>query len=353
MSMGENVKVAVVGASGYTGQELVRLLLQHPRIEIACVTSRSEAGRLVTDVFPRFKGSPKVNDLPFIAPDVEKMKQLGVEAAFLALPHGVAASFAEPLIDAGIRVIDLSADFRLRSPEIYEEFYGAPHPAPHLLEEAVYGLPEVYGEQIEKARLIASPGCYPTSVLLPLLPILKEGLINPETICVSSMSSASGAGKKTDPSLLFCEVNESVRAYGAPKHRHLSEIEQELSLASQQEVKISFVPHLLPTNAGIATTIFADLKTDPQHVSALIAAAYQEAYENSSFVRVLGEGVFGDTKNVARTNFVDIGWVIDDRTNRLILSSAEDNLGKGAGSQGVQSFNVIYGFPETEGLLHF
>jgi len=346
-----SVKTAVIGASGYTGQELLRLLASHPGVELVAVTSRQEAGRPLAEVFPRLRGASRFEGLSFIAPDIEAVAASGAEAAFLALPHGVAADFAGPLLERGLRLVDLSADFRLRSAAVYEEFYGQPHPAPQLLDRAVYGLPEFYAQEIAGAALVASPGCYPTSILVALVPLLRAGLVDPGSIVVASLSGASGAGKKADASLLFCEVNESLRAYGAPKHRHLSEIEQELSLAAGAEVRISFVPHLMPVTAGIATTVFADAAVPVEGLGASVAAAYGEAYAGRPFVRVLGEGRFADTKHVVRTNFVDLGWVVDPRTRRLILSSAEDNLGKGAAGQAVQSFNLMFGLPEDCGLL--
>lgn len=349
----ERIKTAVIGASGYTGQELLRLLAMHPSVELVAVTSRQEAGRSLVSVFPRLTGAPSLEGLAFMDPDIDAVVATGATVAFLALPHGVASEFAIPLLERGLRVIDLSADFRLRSAAVYEEFYGHSHPAPHLLDEAVYGLPEFYREEIIDARLVASPGCYPTSVIVPLLPLLKKGIVKPQGIAVSSLSGVSGAGRKADLSLLFVEVNESLRAYGAPKHRHLSEIEQELSFAAGSEVTISFVPHLMPVNAGILTTIFCEPQGSPGDLSAQVAAAMEEAYGGRPFVRLLGEGGFADTKNVIRTNFVDVGWVIDERTGRLILFSAEDNLGKGAGSQAIQSFNLMNGLPETCGLLNF
>lgn len=349
----QRIKVAVVGASGYTGQELLRLLAMHPVVELVSVTSRQEAGRRLTSVFPRLAGAPSVAGLSFMEPDIEAVVATGAKVAFLALPHGVASEFAIPLLERGIRVIDLSADFRLRSAAVYEEFYGYAHPAPALLQRAVYGLPEFYRDEIITADLVASPGCYPTSILVPLVPLLKRGLIKGSGIAVSSLSGVSGAGKKADVSLLFAEVNESLRAYGAPKHRHLSEIEQELTFAAGSPVTISFVPHLMPVNAGILTSIFCEPGGDIDTLSAQVAAAFAEFYGSCPFVRILGEGVFADTKQVVRTNFVDVGWVIDRRAGRLILSSAEDNLGKGAGSQAIQSFNLMHGLSETCGLLNF
>ena len=341
------IKIAIVGASGYSGMELLRLLLGHPGVELVAVTSRQEAGKSLAAVFPRFAKTPGA-DLTFIAPDPDAITQTGAQAAFLALPHGVAAEIARALLDRGLRVIDLSADFRLRDAAVYEEYYGGAHPAPDLLAEAVYGLPEVRAAEIKAARLIASPGCYPTSILLPLLPLLRENLIDQATIVANSMSGVSGAGRKADLALLFCECNESARAYGVPKHRHLAEIEQELSLAAGEKVVISFIPHLIPVNSGIVTTTTAKLAAGvaPETVGAALVAAYA----SQPFVRLLGQGGCADTKNITRTNFIDIGWQYDPRTGRVLLLSAEDNLGKGAGGQAVQSFNLMFGLAVTDGL---
>ncbi len=278
---------------------------------------------------------------------MEAVAASGATVAFLALPHGAAADYTVSLLDKGLRVIDLSADFRLHDASIYEEFYGAPHPAPHLLAESVYGLPEIHRDAIRDARLVASPGCYPTSILLPLIPLLREGLVDPDTIVANSMSGVSGAGRKADLLLLFAECNESLRAYGLPRHRHLSEIEQELSLAAGDQVVITFVPHLVPVNNGICTTTSATLTGELEAVE----QALRSIYENSVFVRLLGRGTCPDSKNVTRSNFIDIGWHHDPRTGRLLLLSAEDNLGKGAASQAVQSFNVLCGLDESAGLV--
>jgi N-acetyl-gamma-glutamyl-phosphate reductase len=258
----------------------------------------------------------------------------------------VAAEIARALLGHGLKVIDLSADFRLNDPAVYQEFYGDAHPATDLLEQAVYGLPEVHGDTIVGADLVASPGCYPTSILLPLIPLLRAGLVDPSTIVCHSMSGVSGAGKKADVTLLFSECNESVRAYGLPKHRHLSEIEQELTIAAGKPVTISFLPHLVPVTAGIATTTTATLTGSPDQVT----TALTDAYADAAFVRLLGAGACPDTKNVTGTNFIDIGWHHDPRTGRLLLLSAEDNLGKGAGGQAVQTFNRMFGLGETNGL---
>ena len=344
------IKTAIVGASGYSGMELLRLLLGHPGAELVAVTSRQEAGKALGTVFPRFGKAPG-SELTFMEPDPDAIAATGAQAAFLALPHGVAAEIARALLERGLKVIDLSADFRLRDAAVYQEFYDHAHPAPDLLAEAVYGLPEIRADEIKAARLIASPGCYPTSILLPLLPLLRENLIDPATIVANSMSGVSGAGRKADLTLLFCECNESARAYGVPKHRHLSEIEQELSIAAGEKVVISFIPHLIPVNAGIATTTTAKLREGMAPEA--VGAALEKAYAGQAFVRLLGKGGCADTKNVTRTNFIDIGWQYDPRTGRVLLMSAEDNVGKGAGGQAVQSFNLMFGLSETDGLQNF
>jgi N-acetyl-gamma-glutamyl-phosphate reductase len=350
------VRVAIVGASGYSGEELVRLLIHHPRVDLTAVTSRSNAGQTVAQVFPKFASHPKSRALRFSDPNPELLaKQANI--VFLALPHGVAAEFAVPLLQAGATVIDLSADFRLRRPEVYREFYGHEHPAPELLEKAVYGLPEAYRSRIPDSFLIASPGCYPTSILIPTLPLVRAGLIKTTGIIADSLSGVSGAGRKAEIDYLFVECNESVRAYGLPKHRHLSEIEQELSLAAGEPVTIQFTPHLVPVNRGILTTLYLAPSrhfSTPDETARLgeeIAACYRDAYANEPFVRVLEGRALPDTKNVVGTNVVELAWRLDPRTGRLIVLSAEDNIVKGASGQAVQSMNVLCGFPETTGLL--
>ena len=344
----KKTKVAVLGASGYSGIELLRILLRHPAAELVCVTSRQAAGKSIASVFPRFTAAGPASELKFIAPDADAIAACGAEVAFLALPHGVAHEYAIGLLERGIRVIDLSADFRLDDAAVYEEFYDHPHPAPELLKEAVYGLPEINADAIRTARLVASPGCYPTSVLLPLIPLLRAEMILPESICVFSMSGVSGAGRKESVPLLFCECNESVRAYSVPKHRHLSEIEQELSKAAGECLRITFTPHLVPVTAGILTTIYVEPRIWKENED--LDAIYAAAYGSSRFVRLRGRNQCPDTKDVVRTNYIDIGWAPDQRTGRFILMSAEDNLWKGAASQAVQSFNLMTACPETAGL---
>jgi N-acetyl-gamma-glutamyl-phosphate reductase len=345
----KQTKVAIIGASGYTGEELIRYLLRHPNVEITCVTSRQHAGKTIGEVYPRFRQTGPGSLVKFILPEVADVAATGAEVAFLAVPHGVAIDYAGALLEAGLVVIDLSADFRLRDADVYQEYYDQAHPRPDLLKSAVYGLPEAYAEVIRKSNLIASPGCYPTSVLMPLLPLLREKLIKPDSIHVFSMSGVSGAGRKESIPLLFCECNESVRPYSVPKHRHLSEIEQELSLAAGEKIVISFTTHLVPVHSGIVTTIYAA----PTDQAVDLNEAYSRAYGSAPFVRLLGKGGCPDSKNVTGTNFIDLGWVHDPRTNRYVLMSTEDNIGKGAAAQAVQSFNLRFGHAETAGLLVF
>ncbi len=352
----DEVTVGIVGASGYSGEELVRLLLAHPRAELTAVTSRQYAGQTVAQVFPKFAHHPRARELRFTEPNAELLAKQA-EVVFLALPHGVAAEYAVPLLQSGCQVIDLSADFRLRSAEVYKDFYAHEHPAPDLLAKAVYGLPEVYRAAIKGAALIASPGCYPTSILLPTLPLLRAGLIKSTGIVADSLSGVSGAGRKAELDYLFVECNESVRPYGLPKHRHLSEIEQELSVAVRRPVVIQFTPHLIPVNRGILTTLYLAPEkhfTTAAEMSALndqIAACYQAAYAQEPFVRVLEGKALPDTKNVVGTNVLELAWRLDPRTGRLIVMSALDNIVKGASGQAVQSLNILCGFPETAGLI--
>lgn len=356
LSVSASVNVAIIGASGYSGEELVRLLLRHPRANLVAVTSRQSAGLTVAQVFPRFASYPKSRELRFTEPDAADIAKLA-DLIFLALPHGVAAEFAVPLQAAGKRVIDLSADFRLRSAAVYEEFYAHPHPAPHLLPNAVYGLPELHRDAIRGATLIASAGCYPTSILVPVAPLLRDGLIQPTGIIANSLSGVSGAGRKAEIDYLFCECNESVRPYGVPKHRHLSEIEEQLSLVAGQPVIVQFIPHLIPVNRGILTTLYLAPRThfrtadEAASLGERITQCFRNAYGAEPFVRLLEGKALPDTKNVVGTNVVEIAWRLDVRTGRLIVMSAEDNIVKGAAGQAVQNMNVACGFDETTGLV--
>jgi N-acetyl-gamma-glutamyl-phosphate reductase len=356
MTTFQTKKVAIVGASGYSGEELVRLLLSHPHAELTAVTSRQYAGQSLAQVFPKFANHPRAKELRFSEPKAELLAKQA-QIVFLALPHGVAAEFAVPLLQLGCQVIDLSADFRLKNAEVYRDFYAHDHPAPELLSQAVYGLPEIHRAEIKNASLVASPGCYPTSVLLPTIPLLKAGLIKSTGIIADSLSGVSGAGRKVEPEFLFVECNESVRPYGVPKHRHLSEIEQELSLAAETQVTIQFTPHLIPINRGILTTLYlapTNHFSDTAGMNTLaeqLTSCYRQAYGNEPFIRLLEGKALPDTKNVAGTNVIEIAWRLDPRTGRLVVMSAVDNLVKGASGQAVQSLNIMCGFPETAGLL--
>src|SRR2546427_4938742 len=296
-------KIAIIGASGYSGEELVRLLLAHPQVDLLAVTSRQNAGQTLAQVFPRFANHPRAKALRFSEPDADRLARQA-QMVFLALPHGVAAEYAAPLLKLGCDVIDLSADFRLRSAEIYKEFYGREHPAPELLSQAVYGLPEIHRAAIKDASLIASPGCYPTSILLPTIPLIRAGLVKSSGIIADSLSGVSGAGRKAELDYLFVECNESVRPYGVPKHRHLSEIEQELSILAGEKITVQFTPHLVPVNRGILSTIYVDLNRNND--LDVIDSFYEKAYRDEPFVRLLGEHRLPDTKEVIGTNFIDI-----------------------------------------------
>ena len=349
-------RVAIIGASGYSGEELVRLLLSHPHVELVAVTSRQYAGQKLAQVFPKFASHSHSKTLRFTEPNAEQLAKQ-TDVVFLALPHGVAAEYAVPLLDAGCIVIDLSADFRLKSAEVYREFYAHDHPTPDLLGKSVYGLPEIYRDEIKKSLLIASPGCYPTSILLPAMPLLQAELIKPAGIIADSLSGVSGAGRKAELDCLFCECNESVRPYSVPKHRHLSEIEEQLSFAAGTKVTVQFTPHLIPVNRGILTTLYLTPEksfSTAAEMNALnegILACYTEAYGGEPFVHLLEGKALPDTKNVAGTNVIEIAWRLDPRTGRLIVMSAEDNLIKGASGQAIQSMNLVCGFPETAGLV--
>ena len=344
----KKAKVAIFGASGYSGEELVKRLSEHPLVELSCLTSRQFAGKKASEVFGWVGRRSPLANLTFTEPDVASLRPLGVEFAFLALPHGVASEFAVPLLEQGIKVLDLSADFRVKDPEVYKYFYKHEHPAPSLLQKSIYGLPEAYRDQIRRADLVACPGCYPTSILVPLLPVIRAKMIRLSSIIVNSMSGVSGAGRKAEIDLLFVECNESARPYALPEHRHLSEVEQELSHAAGEQVIIQFAPHLIPLNWGIVTTIHAD-PVAPVSTEAL-EEVFEAAYGSEWFIRLLGSSRYPDIKNVVGTNRLEIAWRVDPRTGRIILMSAEDNLVKGAAGQAIQCLNIMNGWDEALGL---
>jgi len=342
------VKIAIVGASGYSGEELLKRLAEHPLVELGCLTSRQHAGKKASDVFGWIGDHSPLANVEFTEPDLALLPSLGIAFAFLALPHGVAAEFASPLLERGIKVIDLSADFRIKDPGVYRYFYKHEHPVPALLKKSVYGLPEAYRDQISCAALVACPGCYPTSILLPLLPLVRARMIRSSSIIANSLSGVSGAGRKADVDLLFVECNESARPYGLPGHRHLSEIEQEITNAAGQQVRIQFAPHLIPLNRGIVTTIHAE-PVDELTVDS-VGEVYHAAYDRDRFIRLLGSHRYPDVKDVAFSNRAEIAWRVDSRTGRVILMSVLDNLVKGAAGQAIQCFNIMNGWDEGIGL---
>ncbi|OAG27375.1 N-acetyl-gamma-glutamyl-phosphate reductase [Thermodesulfatator autotrophicus] len=338
------LKVAIVGATGYTGLELLRILANHPEVEVVSVTSREKAGQKIKDVFP-FEA--RFADLVFEKPDVENIAPR-VDLVFLCVPHGAAAITAKAFLEAGVKVIDLSADFRLKDSQVYENWYKTTHPCPEIIEQAVYGLPEVYREEIKKSSLVANPGCYPTASLLPLIPLLKEGLIEPQSIIIDAKSGVSGAGRSAKLRLIFCEVNEDFCAYNVAMHRHTPEIEQELNLAAGSSFSINFTTHLVPMSRGILATSYASVKEGVTEKD--LRGALSGAYSKEPFVKVLEEGQYPQTAHVKGTNLCVIGLKLDSRTRRAIIISAIDNLVKGASGQAVQNMNIMAGFSETIAL---
>jgi N-acetyl-gamma-glutamyl-phosphate reductase len=341
------IKAVIFGASGYSGAELTRLLAGHSGVELVAVGADSQAGQKVADIFPALKGvRPEV----FEKLDANTLKGKA-QAAFLALPHGESLQVAPVLLKAGLKVVDLSGDFRLKDPTEYQRWYGKPHTAPELLAEAVYGLPEFFAAEIKKAGFVANPGCYATSVTLALWPLLKAGLVSLDGLIVDSKSGVSGAGRKLSATTQFVEVHENFSAYkvgGA--HQHIPEMEQTLALAAGCPVTLCFTPHLLPVKRGILTTAYAKLKNAATDEKAL-RAAYQQAYESAPFVRVQKDGQpLPSLRSVQGTNFCEIGLKKDERTSTVIVVACLDNLLKGAASHAVQNFNLMFGLDEKEGL---
>jgi N-acetyl-gamma-glutamyl-phosphate reductase len=337
------LKVAVVGASGYTGVELLRILSGHPEVAVTCVTSERSAGKTVGEIFPSVRDR--------YTQVLEKLEPMQVcekaDFIFTALPHQAAMLVVPSFLEKGKKVVDLSADYRFHDPALYGAWY-QPHMNPDLLAKAVYGLPELHRKAIAESDLVGNPGCYPTSIILGLAPLLKKGLLDISTIIADSKSAVSGAGRGAKVDTLFCEVNEGFKAYGIAAHRHTPEIEQELSLLAGEQVTISFTPHLVPMDRGILSTLYATL-TKETSVDELLSL-YQKFYRNEGFVRVLPEGAYPSTLYVRGSNFCDIGLTIDKRTGRVIVVSAIDNLVKGASGQAVQNMNIMNGFPENLGL---
>ncbi|HUI45997.1 MAG TPA: N-acetyl-gamma-glutamyl-phosphate reductase [Nitrospirota bacterium] len=339
-----NLKIAIVGSSGYTGGELYRLLLHHTRATVTAVTSEKSAGHPITTIFPHLAGLTDLICEP-LDPAVIAKK---ADFIFLALPHVTAQEAAFHFHQLGKKVVDLSADYRLTDPAVYETWYEHCHQHPELLKEAVYGLPELHRQKIKKASLIANPGCYPTGAILGLAPLVKSDAIDLKTIIIDSKSGVSGAGRSQSLAYHYPEVNEGFMAYKIGTHRHTPEIEQELGTLAGKSITLSFTPHLAPMNRGILTTIYAMLNTgaDPGRLSSL----YREFYRNEPFVRVLAAGQLPNVRNVRGSNFCDIGIYADLRTGRVVVVTAIDNLVKGASGQAIQNMNLMAGFDETNGL---
>ncbi|MBM15272.1 MAG: N-acetyl-gamma-glutamyl-phosphate reductase [Nitrospina sp.] len=337
------IKVGIAGASGYTGLELIRLLANHTKVKLSVLTSETYQNNSIADVFPSLNG---IIDINLQSLDSQALQSCDV--VFLALPHTAGMDLVPQLMESDCKVIDLSADYRLKNPDDYLEWYSVTHTHPELLSQVVYGLPELNREKIKNAKGVANPGCYPTSVILALAPLLKTDWIDFESIISDSKSGISGAGRKTSITTHFAEANEGLTPYSLVNHRHTPEIEQELSNLAGKPIKISFSPHLIPMNRGMLSTIYINLtnKLNDEHLT----EHYEKFYGNEFFVRILDKGKFAKTQSVSGSNFCDIGIKLDNRVNRLVLTSAIDNLIKGASGQAIQNMNIMLGFEEKTGL---
>ena len=338
------IKVGIIGATGYAGGELVRILMGHKEAEIVWYGSRSYIDQKYADVY---RNMFQIVDAKCMDDNIEALADQ-VDVIFPATPQGFLASVINENILGKTKIVDLSADFRIKDVKVYEKWYGIEHKSPQFIEEAVYGLCEVNRDKVKGARLIANPGCYTTCSILTAYPLAKEGIIDMRTLIVDAKSGTSGAGRGAKVPNLFCEVNENMKAYGVASHRHTPEIEEQLGYASGENVTISFTPHLVPMNRGILATEYATLKKDVTGEE--VKAIYDKYYADEKFVRVLGEGVCPETKWVEGSNYVDIGFKLDPRTNRIVMMGAIDNLVKGAAGQAVQNMNLLFGLPESEGL---
>lgn len=337
------ISVGIVGGTGYTGVELLRLLVAHPDVTLRCITSRAEAGRRVDDLFPNLRGHC---ELAFSDPDSAMLQSCDV--VFFATPHNVALRSVPELLDAGVRVIDLSADFRLRDATLWAHWYGEAHACPELLSEAVYGLPERNREAIRDARLVACPGCYPTAVQLGFLPLLQDGLIDPEHLIANAASGVSGAGRQARVDNLLSEMADNFKAYGVGGHRHLPEIEQGLRQAAGGDVALTFVPHLLPTVRGIHATLYGQLTSAGRGLD--LQQHFEAFYREEPFVDVLPAGEFPQTRAVRGANFCQMAVTVPLDRDVVVITVVEDNLVKGAAGQAVQNLNLMFGLPETRGI---
>ena len=339
------VKVGIIGSTGYAGQELVRLLLGHKEAEIVWYGSRSYIDKKYSDVFGNMF---EIVDEKCLDDNMDELSDKA-DVIFTATPQGLCASLVNEEILSKVKIIDLSADFRIKDVSVYEKWYGIEHKSPEYINEAVYGLCEINRDDIKGKRLIANPGCYTTCSILSLYPLVKEGVIDPNTIIVDAKSGTSGAGRGAKVNNLFCEVNESIKAYGVTTHRHTPEIEEQLGYACGKQIMINFTPHLVPMNRGILVTAYGNLSGDYTYEE--IKSIYDKYYANECFVRVLEKDVCPETRWVEGSNYVDVNFKIDERTKRVVVMGALDNLVKGAAGQAVQNMNLVFGLPETMGLL--
>jgi N-acetyl-gamma-glutamyl-phosphate reductase len=335
------IRIGIVGGTGYTGVELLRLLAQHPQANVVAITSRKDAGTGVAQMFPSLRGH---YDLAFTEPANANLQ--GCDVVFFATPHGVAMSQARELVAAGTRIVDLAADFRLGDPALFERWYKMPHACPDLLEEAVYGIPEINRDAIRKARIVANPGCYPTTVQLGFLPLVEAGLVDVRHLIADCKSGVSGAGRKAELSLTFCETSDNFAAYGVAGHRHLPEIVQGLNRASREPVTVTFTPHLTPIIRGILATLYAPLRDRDADLQAL----YEKRYAGEPFVDVMPAGSLPDTRSVRGSNTLRIAVHRPPDTDLALVIAVEDNLVKGAAGQAIQNMNLMFGLPETSGL---
>lgn len=340
------IKVSVLGATGYAGVELVRLLCSHKEVEITNLVSKSFAGKKLSEIYPNFSG---VLDIELADLDIKKVVKES-DVVFTALPHGASKEVIPELFKSQVKVIDLSGDFRYDDIKVYEKWYGEPHSSPEVLEESVYGLCELHREKIKNASLIGNPGCYTTCSILGAAPLLKNNIIDEDSIIIDAKSGVTGAGRSTNLDYSFCECTENMKAYKIATHRHTSEIEQELSKFASKDIMVSFTPHLVPLKRGILATIYANLTKDVTDEE--IYEFYKEFYKGEQFVRIYEPGKLPETNHVAGSNFVDIGFKVDKRLKRVIVTSAIDNIVKGAAGQAVQNMNIMFGFNENEGLAN-
>lgn len=338
------IKVGILGATGYAGIEVVRLLISHPEVQITRIISQSFVGKRISDVYPNLKG---VCDIECSALDEDDIAQ-NCDLVFTALPHGASKTVIPSLFRKGLKIIDLSGDFRYNDPEVYAMWYDEPHSAPEILAESVYGLCELHRDEIKKHRLIGNPGCYTTCSIMALAPLVANSIVETKNLIVDAKSGVTGAGRSASLPNIYCEVNESIKAYKIATHRHTSEIEQELSILANEDIILSFTPHLVPMQRGILATCYANL-TKKISADELISI-YKDFYKNEPFVRIYESGTLPEVKHIAGSNYIGLGLVVDERLNRVIVVSCIDNLIKGAAGQAIQNMNIICGFDEITGL---